>query len=1061
LISMLTEPQIPISKLNIVNVEERTRLLIEFNNTQADYPHDQCFHQLFEIQAELVPANIAVTSNGYLLSFSELNQRANRLAHYLNRLGVRPEARVGIYLERSCEMLVALLGILKAGAAYLPLDLECPTQRLNFILSDAQADLVLTKERWLPLLPKYAARYICLDSIESLLGQESESNPAYVMTPANLAYVIYTSGSTGKPKGVMISHNALVNYLSWCIENYKVAQGKGTPIHSTISFDLTITSLLAPLLVGRQVLLIPEEFGLEGLSSCLLKEKGFSLIKITPAHLEWLNQLLPKEDLQGITERVIVGGEALWSNSLSLWRDYAPQTKIINEYGPTETTVGCCVYEVEDSTIGAVPIGRPISNTQIYILDRHLNLVPTGVAGELYIGGVGLARGYLNRPELTAERFIPHPFSYKPGARLYRSGDLARYLSNGNLEYLGRIDQQVKIRGFRVELSEIELVLTEHRAIQQAAVIVRQDTMGDKQLIAYLVPDQSDVNFCQDGPARLVSDVQIFLTERLPDYMIPSAFLLLEKMPLTSNGKVDRQALLMRADISVAIVPFVAARTNTEQLLANIWSELLGGKRVGINDDFFKLGGHSLLVARLIFRIRETFRVKLAIHSLFQSPTLAELAHTIDEALVVQVSEDAVPLENPDLIQEAVLDPTIRVSTTAMGGVAKLSHILLTGATGFVGTFLLSALLEHTDAKIYCLVRACDVEDGTRKIQEKLKSLLLWHDSLKSRIIVVVGDLSQPLLGLSPEQFARLAEEIDAIYHNGAFVNFIYPYQILKPTNVLGTQEILRLASQSRIKPVHYISTLGVFDISRAGKDLLEDDNLDSGVNLTGGYLQSKWVAERLIGLARSRGIPCSIYRLGRVTGDSRTGVSNTNDILFRMIKGCIQLGSAPMLNYSEDITPVDYICRAIVHLSKQPSEQGKNFHLVNPQRIKWNDLVKWIEQYGYTIKLISYDEWITKLIAANQGLKENALLPLISIFTEQTPGKGKQGSLPGRVISSLALRALQLLGWKTPFEPRYNCRNTQQGLVGASIACPQLNNDLLMRYFSYFIRNGFLDAPT
>jgi len=489
--NVIEKPTSTISDLEILSSRERQQLLVEFNNTKTDYPQDKCIHQLFEEQVERTPDNIAVIYGAQKITYAELNQKANQLAHYLQRQGVSAEVLVGICLERSLDMVIGLLGILKAGGAYVPLDPAYPQNRLAFVLEDAKVSLLLTQEKLVNGLPEGNSSVICLERDGNAIAQESGNNTINKTASTNLAYVMYTSGSTGKPKGVMITHQGLVNYLSWCTQAYAVEKGGGSPVQSSIGFDATITSLYSPLLVGQKVVLLPEKDEIEALSQILSSNNNFSLVKLTPAHLELLSQLLPNQEAEKQTRALIVGGEALLEKTLSFWRTYTPQTKIINEYGPTETVVGCCVYEVspEISLSGTVPIGRPIANTELYILDKHLQLVPIGVTGELYIGSVGVARGYFNRPELTGERFLPDPYSNEPGSRLYKTGDKARYLPDGNIEYLGRMDNQVKVRGFRIELGEIQAILNQHPGIREAVVLAWEDSPGDKRLVSYLVPD--------------------------------------------------------------------------------------------------------------------------------------------------------------------------------------------------------------------------------------------------------------------------------------------------------------------------------------------------------------------------------------------------------------------------------------------------------------------------------------------------------------------------------------------------------------------------------------------
>ncbi|MEG4234725.1 amino acid adenylation domain-containing protein [Microcoleus sp. Pol11C3] len=624
---IVADPKGRVADLPLLSEPECHKILVEWNDTQADYPKDKCIHQLFEEQVERTPDAVAVVYEDKQLTYRELNARANQLAHYLQKLGVGPEVLVGIFVERSLEMMVGLLGILKAGGAYVPLDPAYPKERLAFMLSDSQVSVLLTQEKLLTGLPEQGAYAICLDTGWGLISQESEENLNSGVNPANLAYIIYTSGSTGKPKGTMIVHQGLVNYLTWCIKAYAVADGVGSPVHSSIGFDATITSLFSPLLVGQRVVFLRDKQEIEALSAVLCSQSNFSLVKITPAHLALLSELLPSKQAAGQTRALIIGGEALSKKSISFWQTHAPETRLINEYGPTETVVGCCIYEVPNQTSrsGLVPIGRPIANTQLYILDRSLQPVPIGVTGELHIGGDGLARGYLNRTELTTQKFIPNPFSNQPGSRLYKTGDLARYLPDGNIEFLGRIDNQVKIRGFRIELGEIEAVLMQNRAVQDAVVIDQEYALNDKRLVAYVVPSQEQV--------LSISELRRDLKQKLPEHMIPSAFVQLEAVPLTPNGKVDRRALPVpdgtRSNLEETFVPHL---TPFEEVLAGIWSEVLRLEWVGIHDNFFELGGHSLLATQVISRVREAFGVELPLHTLFEEPTLAGLAKSVETA---------------------------------------------------------------------------------------------------------------------------------------------------------------------------------------------------------------------------------------------------------------------------------------------------------------------------------------------------------------------------------------------------------------------------------------------
>jgi amino acid adenylation domain-containing protein len=603
---------------------ELQKVLYTWNQTQAEFPN-VCVHELFEQQVSRTPDAVAVIFQDRQLTYLELNLRANQVAHYLRKRGVGPEALVGVCLERSPKMVIALLGVWKAGGAYVPIDPAYPAERLSFMVSDSEVRVLLTDQKCKGLFPSSADRAVCLDSDWPAIAQENTGNPDSGAKPSNLAYIIYTSGSTGKPKGAMILHRGLVNYLWWAIRAYAVETGGSVPVHSSISFDLTVTSLYPALLAGGKVELLPEDVGAQNLLAALRSARNRSLVKITPAHLELISQQLSPAEAAGMTRTFVIGGENLLAESLRLWRESAPGTRLINEYGPTETVVGCCVYEVQpqDPGNGAIPIGRPIANTQLYVLDSNLQPVAPGVMGELYIGGAGVARGYLNRPELTQERFLPDPFSRESEARLYKTGDLARYRADGILEYLGRTDNQVKVRGYRIELGEIEATLAGHPDVQSCAVLAREDEPGTKQLVGYVVP--------REEPPT-VEALQTFLKERLPEYMAPARFVFLDSFPLTPNGKVDRKALPAPSHEDVATArEYVAPRTEVQKSLAAIWAELLKLERVGIHDDFFELGGHSLMAMRVLSQVRDAFGVDLPLATLLEAPTIDALSKFLDK----------------------------------------------------------------------------------------------------------------------------------------------------------------------------------------------------------------------------------------------------------------------------------------------------------------------------------------------------------------------------------------------------------------------------------------------
>jgi amino acid adenylation domain-containing protein len=626
-------PEQKLSELSMLTAEERHQLLVTFNDTKRDYPSNCSIHQLFEQQVRRTPKSAAVICEDKQLTYAELNAKANQLAHYLRGQGVGPEVKVAILLERSPELVVSLLAVLKAGGVYVPLDPAYPLERLRFMLADSDAVVLLTQESLFDALPAHRAQEVCLDLQDAEIAAQSTAEPAVSLDPANLCYILYTSGSTGKPKGVQITHGGLSNYLNWALSVYPVHEGGGAPVHSPICFDLTVTSLFLPLLAGRSVTLLPEGHGIEPLAALLREPGGFSLIKLTPAHLEMLRQCLPAETAAQAARMLVLGGEGLWGEELTFWRAHAPVTRVVNEYGPTETVVGCCVYEVLAGEVkpGAVPIGRPVANTRLYVLGRCGEPVPVGVIGELYIGGLQVGRGYLKQAGLTADRFVPDSLSGQAGERLYCTGDLVRRLENGQLEFVGRVDQQIKLRGYRIELGEIESVLAQHPQVSDCVVMLRADTPGNPRLAAYLVAELQPSN----------ADLLRFLQERLPDYMVPSVFVFMDDLPLTPNGKVDREALPAPDRSRPELDDSFAAPTNPlEEDLARMWKELLGVERIGINDNFLELGGHSLMVMQIVSRVRADYGLEIPLPEIFRTPTIKRLAVMIEEAFLASPEAD-------------------------------------------------------------------------------------------------------------------------------------------------------------------------------------------------------------------------------------------------------------------------------------------------------------------------------------------------------------------------------------------------------------------------------------
>lgn len=618
LMAMAVNPEQNLSGLQFLTETERRQLLVEWNQTEGPYPQEKCLPELIEDQAARTPQTMAVVSEQGRLSYQELNERANQLAHYLRTLGVGPEVRVGICLDRSLEMIVGILGILKAGGAYVPLDPTYPPERLSYMLKDSQSHVLLTQQRLHSQLPEFSGTVVQLDRVWQTIALNSTQNPKAITTPENLAYVIYTSGSTGKPKGAAICHRSAVAFLNWAHQVFSRDDLSGVLASTSICFDLSIFEIFAPLSCGGSAIVVKNALALAELSETSAQQ--VKLINTVPSAMR---ELVRMNAVPASVRVVNLAGEALSSDLVHEIYEASEVKQVFNLYGPSEDTTYSTYAHIPRSHDAIhVPIGKPIANTQVYVLDERMEPLAIGAPGELLLGGEGLARGYLGQPALTAERFVPDPFSKREGARLYRTGDWVRWRADRALDFIGRIDHQVKIRGYRIEMGEIETALCNLERVEQAVVVAREDEPGEKRLVAYVVA-------CKEIELQ---ELQDSLKQNLPEYMVPADFVMLKSMPLTPNGKVDRRALPEPAkDRLRSKHDYVAPRTATESLLAQIWSEILSLDRIGVEDNFFTLGGHSLQATRVVARMRDAFKMDVPLPLLFQATTIAKLAEVIED----------------------------------------------------------------------------------------------------------------------------------------------------------------------------------------------------------------------------------------------------------------------------------------------------------------------------------------------------------------------------------------------------------------------------------------------
>ena len=1417
---------------------------------------------LFEAQVRKQPEASAIEYMGQCWTYQTLNTHANQLAHYLREQGVGPNRLVGLYFERSFEMIVGLLATLKAGGAYVPLDPSYPSERLDWMLKDSQIQFLLTQQPLDSTLPSHGANVICLKTDWPIIAQKPRHNLTALTVSDSLAYVIYTSGSTGQPKGVMVGHHALSNFVLAANRAYGVVASDRILQFASISFDAAIEEIFLTLTQGATLVLRTQAM-LKSIPDFLQACEALQLtvLDLPTAFWHQLCASLDRVPLASTVRLTIIGGERALPRWLNVWKQrVSSQVLLVNTYGPTETTVvaTACYLTGPDAVhldnTDTIPIGQPLANLQTHILDQTMKPVPQGHLGELYISGPSLAAGYLNRADLSAKRFTKLT-TVTGEMRLYRTGDLARCRDDGHLEYWGRTDHQIKIRGFRVELQEIENLLMQHPAVQEAVVVAPQNSLGQRRLIAYVVnhggasmegqqscdrtsphpsvshqleqeqihqwqsihnddrlntvdttwdsafnisgwtssytgkllpayemqewvdttverilnltpknvlelgcgtglllfqiaphceryvgTDISEVsldyiqnqlasnqqlasrvtlthaaadNFDTIAPGsydtvilnsvlqyfpsirylvnvleqairsvkpggslfigdvrnyRLqeafatsielfkapdslsiqelrqriqkrirqeeeltldpsfflalqdqlpqITQVQILLkqsqfhneltqfrydvvlhigltpqsmletawsdwqpqyvdlsklqqqlkhtptkalgfrnipnkrvssaikaidllksthlsghvidlktsltqnealhsvdpetlrqfahklaydviiswpstddrgafnalfipqsiaassksgsieplpsamvprqyqpwhfygnnplqakiaqtlstqlraytAQALPNYMVPSTFVTVETLPLNANGKVDRKALPVpdtsRPDLSV---PFVAPRTDQEEKLADIWSDVLDVFPIGANDSFFELGGDSLRLMQLMTQVERLFEVTISFADFFERPTLANLSSQLSPKKHTANATELMSVAQLEKEARLALEPTSHNWSTPPKHWTKPKTILLTGATGFIGKFLLQELLQRTDATVYCLVRSQTATKGRQKLHQSLQENIPNLNAFNERIKPLIGDLALPLLGLTQKQFQYLAETVDVIYHSAANVNLYYPYAALKPPNVVGTHSVLALASHSKLKPVHYVSTLDVFEaLATACPSIIyENDSITQGIGISGGYAQSKWVAEQLVVQATAAGVPTCIYRPGMVSGHTQTGLCNPTDLMCRFLSSIIQLKSAPDLNWAIDMTPVDYVSQAIVYLSLQPQSFNKAFHLINPNPYPLSHLVDELTQLGYAVQHTAYDRW-------QDGMRnhQTALSPLTKIITEVLPGQ------------SLTRLEMWLAGTQM-----FDCQNTLQSLKQTPISCPTIESALLEKY--------------
>jgi amino acid adenylation domain-containing protein/thioester reductase-like protein len=1116
-------------ELNLLTAPESKKILSRWGRPKYNFPVPVltvCAHDIFRQIAEKTPKKIAINHNDVNITYQQLDMAANALAGTLLQEGVQAGDRICILMERTPELIMAMLAIFKLGAIYVPINPKYPKERIEYIIDHTQARHVLINSSE-NVAEKHHAK--CLVINESC-WQPNKANNIFLPTinPEQVAYIIYTSGTTGEPKGVMIRHKSLANLITWYQGCFTVSAKDRSCQFASQGFDPFFCETIPFLCSGASVHIVDDNIKLTpSLFFDWLKQQKITVCDLPTAYAQMLFTMTWPKNMD--LRLVKIGGE-----SVTHYPTQAFPFDIWDGYGPTETTVETTYAQLYSANTAPnarkkhfpPPIGKPIINNSAYVVDKYMQPVPVGIGGELLVGGICVSAGYWQRDDLTAEKFIMLP--HLSQEKLYRTGDLVRWLADGNLEFIGRTDHQVKIRGYRIELSEIENAISQHTDVSEVIVLVKETVNNEKSIIAYVAPNLDkerylyqercllsldrnkfmealtediskegialtgitetiqngqlvqlhiklpgfteskllsghviwqQANRCgikfdlnEEERAVLIASIdyhlythnvtELILTtaakrnlrkalrKQLPEYMIPSVLITLMQFPLTFSGKIDVKALPPPQEFEQLLQKtFIPAKSATENKLSAIWRKLLNINSISMSDSFFDLGGSSLSAAALSMEILKQFDISMPTKILFDLPFIPILAEYIDtngkkytqrSVLQEEIARDKILPDN--------IVPTKNMPINSL----QPQNILLTGAGGFLGVYLLKDLLEHTDAKIYCLVRKSQFATAAKRLITNIEKYALTDKvSLTNRrIIVIPSDISLDNFGLPAELYNSLLDKIDFIYHCGAQVSIMAAYNKLRGSNVQGTLEIIKFATTHVDKPIHYISTLSAAYKKDEHGHLAEEFPDEDFQDLFGGYAISKWVSERLLTQLIERGGKAAIYRSGYITGQADNGVTSTNDALLMLIKGCIQLGFAPDLNEKITMLPIDFVSAATVKISLTYPNQPHVYHLDHPTGILWSDLIAWINHYGYTIKIIPIHTWKKKLLALKQ---DNALFPFLPYYL------------------SLAE------DYKTP---ETSIEYTKNILKELEMAYPAINDRLLTVYFDYLCQVNFLPPP-
>ncbi|MEX0415557.1 amino acid adenylation domain-containing protein [Bacillus sp. C30] len=1001
----------------------------QLNDTDLPLPSYHSIQERFYKQVHARPEAVAIAMEDRVYTYYEINQRSNQVAHGLIDLGVQKGDRVSIFLHRSVESIIAMLGILKAGATYVPIDVKYPLERIQYILQDSKTTVTITKMELQEELAFYPGHIV---SIENLFKSSMVQDILNPNIAEDTAYMIYTSGSTGKPKGTLLRHKGVLNLVEWRSRTFQVTEKDVFSQFYSHSFDSSVSEIFSALLTGARLHLLNEEqrFSIQAYCQAISTYR-ITISDVATAFFKQLATELSAVQLQQLQPlRVLsMGGEAASAESIRNWQSKLnDKVLLVNEYGPTETTVSSLYYLISkhaSSDMIHVPIGKPIANTKIYILNENMQLCPTGVIGELYIESVGTAIGYNNQPERTKQAFVSNPFSTDPSARLYQTGDLVRLSQEGYVEYMGRRDRQVKLRGYRIELGEIEDCLIKEPRIQQAVVLLQEEK---QELHAYFtIADTVTID---------IEEMYNHTSSLLPEYMVPKGYVCVKEIPITPNGKIDVVKLTKQYPVHYRKQKnYLRPITETQTILANVWEEILGVQHIGLQDDFFALGGHSLKIMPTLVKLKPYFTT-LHIQDFFQYRTIEKLAEkiekdrqhrTIEANTNEQSSNENYGMQQPKAIRKQPIPLQISKQYSRC--------VLLTGVTGFLGAHILHQLLCLPHTTVYCLARSQHAGSVEQRVMEKMQFYFdeTALEQMKHRVQVIEGNLIEKHVGLTAEMQKTLIRNIDTIIHCGGDVRHYGDREHFQKVNVESTRYLLQMSKKAGAH-FHYISTVSIsgYRTGDPAEFVFSEQDFDRGQQVENVYVESKFFAEKLVRKAMREGVSATVYRVGNLVGRTQDGKFQQNiegNAFYRLIKALLLLQKAPDFSTYIDLVPVDFGSKAIVQLACIEQSKGETFHICNPIQLEWKQFISHLQKTGYLIDVVKGTEFMN--LFTNHTLREeqmHALEMLIPVLEETDKN-----------IAAII-----------------TCQHTEQFLKALDITCEHPNQEWISKLISYGEMMGF-----